>query len=175
MCAYRCNLSVWMDIAILWLDGHCTQCVYHTPLLLLPATSASLSILAWNKSTPTQAASLLTLLPLEVPAPSHQAHKMLVKEIQAMEFVEMCELLLDNLAPAEQPKVLSQHIRQAAHNPEQNEISFLCTWTASMAVVFQVHLDRVVEMLAHMRLIIMKAHRHGGTVKPLKADPPFQR
>ena len=102
-------------------------------------------------------------------------HKMLVKEIQAMEFVEMCLLLLDDQAPAERLKALPQHIRKAARNSEQREISSLCRWRASfvtMAVVSQLSPDRVVEMLAHMRLIIKKAHRHGGTVKPPKADPP---
>ena len=90
----------------------------------------------------------------------------LVKKIQALEFVEMRELLPDNMALADRLEALLQRIGQPTRNPEQREIGSLYTWTACfttyIAVVSQAHPGRVVDMLAYMRLIIREAHRHGG-------------
>ena len=89
----------------------------------------------------------------------------LVKKIQALEFVEMRELLPDNMALADRLEALPQRIGQPTRNPEQREIGLLYTWTACfatyIAVVSQAHPGRVVDMLAYMRLIIKEAHRHG--------------
>ena len=89
----------------------------------------------------------------------------LVKKIQALEFVEMRELLPENMALADRLEALPQRIGQPTRNPEQREIGSLYTWTACfatyIAVVSQAHPGRVVDMLACMRLIIREAHRHG--------------
>ena len=102
----------------------------------------------------------------------------LVRKIQALEFVEMRELLPDNLALIERLEALPVRMGQSARSPEQREIASLHTWTSSfatyVAVLSQAHPARVVDMLAYMRLIIREAHKHGG-MGWLTYDAVFRR
>ena len=128
-----------------------------------PAVSPSLS----SQPLPFRMASSLPPVPPK-----------LVRKIQALEFVEMRELLPDNLAPVERLEALPVHMGQSARNPEQREIASLHTWTSSfatyVAVLSQAHPSRVVDMLAYMRIIIREAHKHGG-MGWLTYDAVFRR
>ena len=90
----------------------------------------------------------------------------LVKRIQALEFVEMRELLPDNMALAERLEALPIRTGQPAKQAEQREVGSLITWVSSfttyVAVVAEAHPERVRDMLAYMRLIVREAHKHGG-------------
>ena len=92
----------------------------------------------------------------------------LVKRIRALEFVEMRELLPDNIAMTERLAALPSGI---AHNkpPSEREIGgdrALITWVSSfstyVAIVAESHPERVVDMLAYMRLLIREASKFGG-------------
>ena len=90
----------------------------------------------------------------------------LVKRIQALEFVEMRELLPDNMALAERLEALPLRMGPVAKQAEQREVGSLMTrvssFTTYVAIVAEVHPQRVRDMLAYMRLIIREAHKHGG-------------
>ena len=103
----------------------------------------------------------------------------LVKCIQALEYVDMCELLLDNIALAEQ---LTKLPSSAGHTrpPEQREVGSLMTWVSSfatymyVAIVAQAHPHRIADRLANMHLIIREAIKFGGNVR-LTYDTVFWR
>ena len=99
-----------------------------------------------------------------VPIPSK-----LVKRIQALEFVDMRELLLDNIALAERLAALPPGLAPPKP-PGEREISgerALMTWVSSfstyVAIVAEAHPKRVSDMLAYMRLIIREASKFGGS------------
>ena len=77
----------------------------------------------------------------------------LVKKIQNMEFIEMWELLPDNLAHTERLEALPGPASQVGRNSEQREIGSLLTWVSCfatyVAIVAEVHPGRVKNMLAH--------------------------
>ncbi len=89
----------------------------------------------------------------------------LAQRIQALEFVEMRELLPDNVALAERLEALPTWVQPTKH-PEQREVGSLLIWVSSfatyVAVVAQAHPDRVTDMLAYMRLIVREARKYGG-------------
>ncbi len=91
---------------------------------------------------------------------------MLVRRIQAMEFVEMKELLPDNLALAERLEALPVRLGQPAKPAEQREIGSLITWVSSfttyVAIMAEAQPGQVRDMLAYMRLILREAYKHGG-------------
>lgn len=93
----------------------------------------------------------------------------LTKKIRALEFVEMRELLPDNIAMAERLAALPSSVTHAKP-PSEREIGgdkALITWVASfctyVAIVAEAHPERVVDMLAYMRLLIREAGKFGGT------------
>ena len=92
----------------------------------------------------------------------------LVRRIQALEFVDMRELLPDNMALAERLEALPARLGNSAPRiiAEQREVPSLLTWVSCfatyVAVVAQAHPHRVTDMLAYMRLLIREAHKHGG-------------
>ncbi len=67
---------------------------------------------------------------------------------------------------AERLEALLTHLGQPHRQAEQREVGSLITWIASIAtyiaVVSQSHSNRVLDMLAYMRLIVKEAHKHGG-------------
>ena len=79
----------------------------------------------------------------------------LVKKIQTMEFVEMRELLPDNVALAERLEALPS--TAASNHAPLREVASITSWTCAfatyIAVVAQAHPARVCDMLAYMRLI----------------------
>ena len=93
----------------------------------------------------------------------------LVKRIQAMEFVEMRELLPDNIAFAEKLAVLptGMAMQKMLGEREIGGDRALLTWVSSFAtytaIVAQAHPERVTDMLAYMRIIIREASKFGGT------------
>ena len=93
----------------------------------------------------------------------------LVKKIQALEFIEMRELLPDNIALAERLATLPSGL---AHSKVPNERDIggekaLVTWVSSfatyIAIVAEAHPERVCDMLAYMRLVVREASKFGGT------------
>ena len=85
----------------------------------------------------------------------------LVKRIQALEFVEMRELLPDNMALSARLLGLPSPARQ--ENYPQREIAGILPWTCAfttyVAVVAQAHPERVKDMLAYMRLVVGAAQK----------------
>ena len=85
----------------------------------------------------------------------------LVKRIQALEFVEMRELLPDNMALSARLLGLPSSSRQESY--PQREIAGILPWTCAfttyVAVVTQTHPERVKDMLAYMRLVVGTAQK----------------
>ena len=90
----------------------------------------------------------------------------LVHKIQALEFVEMRELLPDSTTLGECLQALPNQ-PHASKMPETREINSLPTWTSAfapyVAVISTVHPTRVKDMLAYMHLIIHEAIKYGGS------------
>ena len=112
--------------------------------------------------------------PQKVPNPFRVASSIapipakLVKKIQALEYVEMRELLPDNIALAERMAALPSGIIQQKQLG-QREIGgerALMTWVSSfatyVAIVAGAHPERVADMLAYMRLVVREANKFGG-------------
>ena len=89
----------------------------------------------------------------------------LVRRVQALEFVEMRELLPDNIALAERMESLPSRA-QAAKDAETREITAFPTWVAAfttyIAIVAEAHPSRVKDMCAYMRLLTREALKYGG-------------
>ena len=89
----------------------------------------------------------------------------LVKRIQKLEFIELRELLPDNIALAEKLESLPTHSHMVK-SPEQREISSIVSWVSCfatyLAVVLQVHPERSRDMLAYMRLVVREAYKFDG-------------
>ena len=92
----------------------------------------------------------------------------IVRRIQALEFMDMRELLPDNIALAERLAGLPPGLAPPKP-PGEREIGgdgALVTWVSSfatyVAIVAQAHPGRVADMLAYMRLIIREASKFGG-------------
>ena len=90
----------------------------------------------------------------------------LVRRIQSLEFVEMRDLLPDNIALAERLEALPSH-RSTSKAPEAREINALPTWVSAfstyVAVVAAAHPGRTKEMLAYLRLLVREAQKYGGS------------
>ena len=90
----------------------------------------------------------------------------LVKRIQSLEYVDLRELLPDNLALSEKLDALPARASQST-NPEQREITKIVTWVSCFstyaAIVAQKHPERTRDMMAYMRLMVREGHKHGGT------------
>ena len=92
----------------------------------------------------------------------------LVQLIQALEYVEMRELLPDNIALAERLVALPQGL--APHKPPgEREIGrdrALATWVSLfatyVAIVATAHSERVGDMLAYLHLVVWEASKFGG-------------
>ena len=91
-----------------------------------------------------------------------------MSRIQALEFVDMRELLPDNLALAERLAALPQGLAPPKP-PGEREITgdkALLTWVSSfatyVAIVAEAHPSRVGDMLAYLRLIVREAGKFGG-------------
>ena len=101
----------------------------------------------------------------------------LVKRIHKMEYVDLRELLPDNLALSEKLEALPVHATHGL-NPEHREITKIVTWVSCMAtyiaIAAQAHPLRVRDMLAYMRLMVREGHKHRGTGW-LKYDAIFRK
>ena len=92
----------------------------------------------------------------------------LVARIQALQFVEMRELLPDNIALAERMVTLPQQsfIRSPGFQVVQREVasinSWACAFATYIAILSVAHPSLVVSRLAYMRNIIREASRFGG-------------
>ena len=103
-----------------------------------------------------------------------------MKRIQSLEYVDMRELLPDNIALAERLGALPPGLAPPKP-PGEQEISgerALMTWVSSfstyVAIVAEAHPERVGDMLAYMRLIIREASKFGGS-DWLTYDSVFRR
>ena len=117
-------------------------------------------------SQPTQVAQQslgLSLSPAAAPFP----HK-LVTRVQAGEFVEMRDLLSDNMSLLQQLETLGGPSvapgLPGALKPRLREVSTLPTWLYCFLayVAIRTESQQVHDMLAYARLIIREAQRHGG-------------
>ena len=88
----------------------------------------------------------------------------LVSKIQSLQFMEMRELLPDNIAACADSTTVP-NVRNDLR-PKQREISSILTWVSAFvtytAVVAAVHPDRVKDLLAYLRLIVREAQRTQG-------------
>ena len=133
--------------------------------LTLSSTLASQPLLfsGINTSMPItpQAESRFSLASSFAPIPNK-----LVKKIQALEFVEMRELLPDNIALAERLEALPLHATHSS-SPETCEVGALSTWVSAFCTYVEVvevaHPGRVRDMLAYMRLLTREAQKYGGS------------
>jgi hypothetical protein len=151
---------------------------------LLPSTAtAGASLTITSPSTPTSSLpSALGVQPLKMSAvvassaPTALVFSLassfppipgkLVHKIQSLEFIEMRDLLPDNIALAERLEALPTH-RAPFKTPETREVGALSTWVSAfctyVAVVAAAHPGRVRDMLAYMRLIVREAQKYGGS------------
>ncbi len=125
-------------------------------------------MLTWSaagKPSPSAAASQQTC-PFRLASSLPPVPAKLVQKIQALEFIEMRELLPDNLALAEKLEAIPLHPGHLSRQPQQREIGSLLSWVSSfatyIAVMSAAHPSRVIDMLRYMRLVIREAHKHGG-------------
>jgi hypothetical protein len=103
--------------------------------------------------------------PFRLASSLHPIPFKLVQRIQSLKFVEMRELLPDNMALAEKLEALPSRPDQPAKQLVQREVGSLLTWISFatyVAIMSQAHPERVVDMLAYMRLLIREAHKFGG-------------
>ena len=88
----------------------------------------------------------------------------LVKKIQGLEFIEMRELLPDNIALSERLEALPVAARNS--NTPQRGVASVNIWTCAfatyVAIVSQAHPNRVRDMLVYMRLIVREAQKYEG-------------
>ena len=89
----------------------------------------------------------------------------LVKRIRDLEFIEMRELLPDNIALSEHMEALPSHSTRE-RVPHQWEIGSLLTWISFfatyVAVVSELHPERVPDMLMYLRLIVRESQKFNG-------------
>jgi len=101
----------------------------------------------------------------------------LVSRIQSLEYVDLRELLPDNIALSEKLDALPARANQVP-NQEQREITKIVTWVSCfasyVAIIAQKHPERTRDMLAYMRLMVREGHKHGGTGW-LKYDRIFRK
>ena len=103
--------------------------------------------------------------PFRLASSLHPIPFKLVQRIQSLEFVEMRELLPDNMALAEKLEALPSRPDQPAKQSVRREVGSLLTWISFatyVAIMSQAHPEKVVDMLACMRLLIREAHKFGG-------------
>ena len=101
----------------------------------------------------------------------------LVKRIQNLEYVDLRELLPDNIALSEKRHALTTPATQSV-TPEQREITKLVTWVSCfstyVAIAAQKHPERTRDMMAYMRLMVREGYKHGG-MGWLKYDCIFRK
>ena len=101
----------------------------------------------------------------------------LVKKMQSLKFVEMRELLADNIELAERLEALPVAARGS--NIPQRDIESVNTWTCAFATytaaVAQAYPARVCDMLAYMRLIVHKAQKYKEGISWLLYDSVFRQ
>ena len=87
----------------------------------------------------------------------------LVQRIRSGEFVEMRNLLADNIALHDQLEDLHGHTTSL--NPRLREVPSLASWVYCFAAYMAVRTEdlRTRDMLAYCRMIIREAIRHGGS------------
>ena len=113
---------------------------------------------------PTTAASGMILSSSIEPIPPR-----LVQRIQSGQFVEMRELLSDNLALFQQMETLhgqaSWSLAPPSHRPRTREVPSLVSWLFCFITYVAVKTTDPItkDMLAYCHLIIREALRHGGT------------
>ena len=99
------------------------------------------------------------------PIPSKLVHKIQGNNT-GTDFVEMRELLPDNIALGERLEALPNR-PQTPKPTETREVSSLPTWVSVfatyVAIVADSHPTRVRDMMAYMRLIVREAMKHGET------------
>ena len=90
----------------------------------------------------------------------------LVKRIQALEFVDMADLLPDNIEMRRREEGSSLGEAMMAVGRRARQVTHLPTWvqcfTTYIAIVAGRHPSRVQDMLAYLRLIVREAQRAGG-------------
>ena len=90
----------------------------------------------------------------------------LVKKIQALEFVDMADLLPDNIEIRRREEGSSLGEAVTAVGRRARQVAQLSTWvqcfTTYIAIVAERHPSRVQDMLAYLMLIVREAQRAGG-------------
>ena len=145
--AVTSTTSAVLTLPVFSLPGSSLQ-----PLLPISSTAPPAIV------TPVQHFSLAPCFP---PIPQK-----IVKKIQALEFVEMRDLLPDNISLKEKLESLPGR-PLSLREPVVREISSLSSWVSAfstfIAIVAEVHPYRVKDMCAYMRLIVQEARKFGGT------------
>ena len=144
------------------------------------STHAALCTSLVSASTATPLVSLLPLAPVSVPSSTGAAAKdfslsraaipvpaKLVGKIQALKFIDMRELLADNIkmmAHLESLPAGSQAIQaSSSHQREVPNIqSWVCAFCSYIAIVAEVHPHRVRDLLAYMQNLMRDATRYRG-------------
>ena len=163
MHASLCILSHRWPTGIPGLPPHHILCIQRFQCL-----SVHLNVVLWDVPplfpTGTDLPPSLSLPPFHLADCFPLVPTKLVQHICSLEFVEMRDLLPDNIALAKRLEALPTcpDIRST----EQREISSLLTWVSCfstyIAVLAESNLGRVVDLLVYMRIIIREAHKHGG-------------
>ena len=89
-------------------------------------------------------------------------------KVQSLQFIEMRELLPDNIALLERLAALpsTSALSHSQHHTPQREVSSLLTWvcafTTYIAIMAEVRPDLLKSRLAYMRNIVREASRFGG-------------
>ena len=169
--------------------GHIPSSLSHLPLLPPLGTAAPILTIP-STSRPTTAVTLVMAPAISAsradtgrppafslassfpPVPAK-----LVSRIQGLEFVEMRELLPDNIALSECLEALPGAARFS--NTPQREIASISTWTCAfatyVAIVSQAHPNRARDMLAYMRLVVREAQTYGTGVGWLTYDSVYRQ
>lgn len=141
-------------------------------LLLPPSTASPASGTTSTSVTPATAGSLLSsgvfgasskdfsLSRSGIPVPAK-----LVSKIQALKFVDMRELLSDNIRLMDRLDNLPASTLQAAGNRQRevpNIQSWVCAFCTYIAIVAEAHPGRVRDLLAYMQNLVRDATRYGG-------------
>ena len=127
------------------------------PLGVVPLVS-DFNPVSFSQAFTSSPLSGLILSPAADPVPYR-----LVQRICSGEFVEMRDLLADNIALHDQLEDLHGHTTSL--DPRLREVPSLASWVYCFAAYMAVHTKdlRTRDMLAYCRLIIREALRHGGS------------
>ena len=154
----------------------------HLPLLHLPEDAQTQLLALPPASCPSQSSSSATVLPPPAGPPppptstpsfvlskaSAPIPGKLVAKVQSLQFIEMRELLPDDIALLERLAALpnTSALSHGQRHTPQREVSSLLTWvcafTTDIAIMAEMRPDLIKSRLAYMCNIVREASRFGG-------------